>query len=164
MLMSAELKGCITWFIHFFDLPYVRYNCAKFHHCRICVVNFREGVKKAPPYPWAAPKKPILNRVNDVCINHKSLIINEIFYLLKAFYLQYLSYLCMPFYFNYNVVFISRQETKLFKKLIFGTIKYLRTPKSCFSYNFSALFYSWNFFAVLPGVSYFVKVHGSYLF
>ena len=74
--------------------------------------------------------------INDICINHRSLIINEIFYLLKVFDLRYLSYLCMPFYFNYNVVFISRQETKLLKKWIFGTMKYLRTPKSCFSYNF----------------------------
>ena len=30
--------------IHIFlDLPWVRYNCAKFHHCRICVTDFREG-------------------------------------------------------------------------------------------------------------------------
>ena len=51
MLMSAELKGCVTWFICFLDLLWVRYNCAKFHQCRC-------------PHPWAAPKKPILNRVN----------------------------------------------------------------------------------------------------
>ena len=90
---------------------------------------------------------------------------NEIFYLLKPFDLRYLSYLCISFYFNYNVVFISRQETKLFKNWVFGTIKYLRTTKSCFSDNFfSTLFYAWNFFAVLPGVIYFIKIHGSYLF
>ena len=40
-LMSVEIKGCITWFICFFDLLQLRYNCAKFHHCRICVKDFR---------------------------------------------------------------------------------------------------------------------------
>ena len=44
MLMPAELKGCVTWFIYFLDPLWVRYNCAKFHHCRICVTDFREGV------------------------------------------------------------------------------------------------------------------------
>ena len=53
MLMSAELKGCVTRLIYFLDLLWVRYNCAKFHHCRICVTA----------HPWAAPKKPILKRV-----------------------------------------------------------------------------------------------------
>ena len=43
MLMSAELKGCVTWFIYFLDLLWVRYNCAKFYHCRICGTGFREG-------------------------------------------------------------------------------------------------------------------------
>ena len=42
MLMSAELKGCVKSFIHFLDLLWVRYNCAKFHHCRICVTDFRK--------------------------------------------------------------------------------------------------------------------------
>ena len=57
MLMSAELKGCVTWFIHFLDLPYVRYNCAKFHRYRICVVDFREGGPKSPPPIHKQPKK-----------------------------------------------------------------------------------------------------------
>ena len=30
MLISAELKGCATWFIYFLVLLWVRYNCAKF--------------------------------------------------------------------------------------------------------------------------------------
>ena len=38
-------------------------NCATLHHCRICVTDFREGGLFWPPHPWAAPKKPILNRV-----------------------------------------------------------------------------------------------------
>ena len=42
MLMSVELKGYVTWFIYFLHLLWVRYNCAKFHHCRICVRDFRE--------------------------------------------------------------------------------------------------------------------------
>ena len=50
MLMSAELKGCVTWFIYFLDLLWVRYNCAKFHHCRICVTDFRaRGSFCSPP-------------------------------------------------------------------------------------------------------------------
>ena len=57
-------RGCVTWFIYFLDLLWVRYNCAKFHHCSICVTDFREvGAFLPPPHPWAAPKKPILNRV-----------------------------------------------------------------------------------------------------
>ena len=67
MLMSAELKGCVTQFIYFLDLPWVRHNCAKFHRCcRICVTDFREVglfARAPPPYPWAAPKNPILNKV-----------------------------------------------------------------------------------------------------
>ena len=69
-LMSTELKGCVTWFIHFLDLIYVRYNCTKFHQCRICATDFREGRPFCPPPPpcrpsdpWAAPKMSILNRV-----------------------------------------------------------------------------------------------------
>ena len=56
MLMSAELKECVTLFMNFLNLLEVRYNCAKFHHCCICVTNFKEG--GLPPNPWAAPKKP----------------------------------------------------------------------------------------------------------
>ena len=26
-------------------------NCAKFHHCRICATDFREGDLYAPPHP-----------------------------------------------------------------------------------------------------------------
>ena len=51
----------VTWFIYFLDLFQVRYNCAKCHHCRVCVTDFREG-----SHPWVAPKKPILNRVKEI--------------------------------------------------------------------------------------------------
>ena len=40
---SAELKGCVTCFIYVLGLLKVRYNCAKFHLCRICVTDVREG-------------------------------------------------------------------------------------------------------------------------
>ena len=63
MLMSAELNGCIPLFIYFLDLLLVRYKCAKFHHCSICVTDFREEGLSAPCpppcHPWAAPKRPI---------------------------------------------------------------------------------------------------------
>ena len=39
-------------------------NCVKFHHCRIRVTDFKEEVSFWYPHPWAAPKKPILTRVN----------------------------------------------------------------------------------------------------
>ena len=52
-LMSTELKGCVTWFIHFLDLIYVRYNCTKFHQCRICATDFWEGRPFCPPPPAA---------------------------------------------------------------------------------------------------------------
>ena len=51
-----------------------------FHHCKICVADFTEGgPKRLPPHPWAAPKKPILNRVKsestfDTCLNDKELL------------------------------------------------------------------------------------------
>ena len=66
MLMSAELEGCVTWFMYFVDLLYLRYKCDKFHNCRIFVNDCREGIIFRPPpplHPWAAPKRPILNRV-----------------------------------------------------------------------------------------------------
>ena len=56
MLMAAEPKGCV-----------------KFHHCRMCVIDFLEEEARIvtlppppprlPPHPSAAPKKPILNTV-----------------------------------------------------------------------------------------------------
>ena len=53
--------------MYFLDLLWVRYNCAKFHHCRFCVTVFWAGgglFAPPPPHSWATPKKPILNRVN----------------------------------------------------------------------------------------------------
>ena len=40
VLMSAVLKVCFTSIIFSLDLLLVRYNCAKFHHCRICVTGY----------------------------------------------------------------------------------------------------------------------------
>ena len=74
MLMSAEVKGCVTWFMHFLDLLWVRYNGAKFHQCKICVTDFREWRPFwFPPHPWAAPKRPILNRVNNIIIPNNNI-------------------------------------------------------------------------------------------
>ena len=43
---------------YFLDLLWVRYNCAKFHHCRICVTGFREGGLFAlPPSISEQPRK-----------------------------------------------------------------------------------------------------------
>ena len=57
MLMSAELKGCVTWFIYFLDLPWIRYDCAKFYHCRICVTDFRDWGPFCPPPSVSSPEK-----------------------------------------------------------------------------------------------------------
>ena len=55
MVMSPEIKGCVTWFIYFLDLLWVRYNCAKFHHCRICATYFRERGYFCPSTPPFLP-------------------------------------------------------------------------------------------------------------
>ena len=63
----------------FLDLLWVRYNCAKFHHCRIRVTDFREGrgLFALPLLPLAAPKKPILNRVK---IKYHSILVYLLIY------------------------------------------------------------------------------------
>ena len=55
MLMPAELKWWITWFIYFLDFLWVRYNCAKCHHSRICKTYFRERSLFGPQNSWAGP-------------------------------------------------------------------------------------------------------------
>ena len=57
MLMSAELWGCLMWFIYILDLLQLRYNFAKFHHCRICVTDFREGGPFCTPPILEQPRK-----------------------------------------------------------------------------------------------------------
>ena len=58
MLMSTEIKECVTWFIYFLDLLQVRYNFAKFHHCRISVTGFREWCLFGPPIREQPQKSP----------------------------------------------------------------------------------------------------------
>ena len=57
MLISVWLKRYATWFRYFFNLLWVRYNCAKFHHCRICATDFREGGLFAPLSIHKQPRK-----------------------------------------------------------------------------------------------------------
>ena len=58
--------------IHIFlDLLWVRYNFAKFHHCRICETDFREGGLFALfPIHEQPPKSPSLIGPRDVNNNH----------------------------------------------------------------------------------------------
>ena len=56
--MSAELKECGTLFICFLDLPEIRHNCAKIHHCRICATDFM-------PPSVSSPERSHLDRVKD---------------------------------------------------------------------------------------------------
>ena len=78
MLISAKFKGYVIWFIYFLELLWVRYN-AKFYHCMICVTNFSDGepfwTPTPHPHSWAAPKKPILNRVKDFFVSAWSIIV-----------------------------------------------------------------------------------------
>ena len=56
--MSAEPKGYVTRFIYFLDLLWVRYNFAKFHHCRMCVTDLRERGSFCPPPPPPSVSSP----------------------------------------------------------------------------------------------------------
>ena len=57
MLMSAEARECLTWFMYLLDLIQARYCCANFHHCRNCVSNFREGTYLFPSPIRDQPQK-----------------------------------------------------------------------------------------------------------
>ena len=64
--VSRNQRVCHVIFT-FFGSSLVRYNCAKLHNYSICETNLWEGGAFCPlfaPHPWAAPKRPILNRVN----------------------------------------------------------------------------------------------------
>ena len=55
--MSAKIKGYHVIQISF-KSPLgkeIRYNCAKSHHCRICVTNFRGNPKKVYPEIFQQP-------------------------------------------------------------------------------------------------------------
>ena len=60
--VSRTQEVCNVICIFFGSVSSLWCNCVKFHHDRICITNFREG----PIHTWAAPKRPILNRVNNV--------------------------------------------------------------------------------------------------
>ena len=47
--------------MYFLGLLQVRYNCAKFHHCRICVTDFRDWAFLPPPPPPTPPMKFFVN-------------------------------------------------------------------------------------------------------
>ena len=73
---------CISWYSKFRWFPvkkcwcqqnsrvvsryllWERYNCAKFHHCRICVTDFRRGGLFAPPIREQPRKSP-----SWICLN-----------------------------------------------------------------------------------------------
>ena len=46
------------------DVLWVRCNCAKFHHCRICVTDFRDrGDTPIRQHPWNSPSLIELSRI-----------------------------------------------------------------------------------------------------
>ena len=64
---------------------YKWYKCAKFHHCMIYATDFRQGGSFCPPHPWAAPKKPILNRVKEHLLNNTAPLGDCFWYILSLF-------------------------------------------------------------------------------
>ena len=70
--------------MYFLDHLQVRCNCAKFHQCRMCVTEFREGgVFLAPPKvppSVSSLERPILNRVNVGTIRGRSAEIVEMLF------------------------------------------------------------------------------------
>ena len=95
LLLPAERKGYFTQLIYFLDLLQASYNCAKFHHCKICVKHFKEGSLFVPS---------ILNRVKVPKGGSHSRILLKIviLFILKEFswwgpFLVKLQILCLPF-------------------------------------------------------------------
>ena len=87
MLMSAELKGCVMSFTCSLDLLQIRYNCDKFHLCRIFVTDFMEvGLFASPSV--AAPKRPILNRVKLAVLKPSSFCLPTMVRSLRKLFLQ----------------------------------------------------------------------------
>ena len=133
MLMSAELKGCVTWFIYFLDLLWVRYNCAKFHRCRICVTDFRErGSLFGPPIReqsqkspswigWKLPSPTIVHtRFNDNRLFVSFFYYCHYYFSLVFFYLVFffIKWLC-NYLLNFSFCkYISSQPTSIFSKLV----------------------------------------------
>ena len=58
-MISGEKRGMSGDLHTYVDYLLVRYNCAMFHDCRICVTDLREGDLFTLLYPSAAPKRPI---------------------------------------------------------------------------------------------------------
>ena len=62
-----------TFFGCFFK---ARCKYTKFHHCRICMTDFRERVPSPSPprplalHPWVASKRPIMNKVKINTMNY----------------------------------------------------------------------------------------------
>ena len=51
-------SGCVSRdSFFFFNLLWIRYNCAKFHHCKICLTDFRKGGLFDPPPIREKPRK-----------------------------------------------------------------------------------------------------------
>ena len=126
ILMSAELKESVTWFIYFLDLLWVRYNCAKFHHCRICVTDFREGGAffGLPPIceqPQKSPSWIGLSLFIKMMILLIKLIIDQlVFYLcylqlLNAGYMTKFMNILIPYYPKFNVALKRCQYAMLIK-------------------------------------------------
>ena len=150
MLIPAELKGCITWFISFLDLLWVTYKYAKFHHCRICVTDLgRMGAggghfcSPPPSHPWASPKNPILNSVKVKLTGNKINIANYKVYRFSNSFQHikneknpakwYVKYICA---YNLRTGFCKH---KVFGRTTKATMVHHLTPKK-------AQIDGWNFF------------------
>ena len=127
MLMPAELKWCVTWFIYFLNPLCVRYNCGKFHHCRICVTDFREGAFH--PHPWSGLKKPILNRVKRFKQTSEKQFLHLNYYIVFLHIL--LSFITLIFYFFIFCHFFSLNQIISFPILVYQTFLFSLLTKRC---------------------------------
>ena len=86
-----KLRVRATWFIFLLNLLEVRYNCTKFHHCRIC----RTGRERSwSPPSMSSPQKAHLIRINGIIL--------YFFYIFQFKFLIYVffnafSYVTTPF-------------------------------------------------------------------
>ena len=69
LLGGFTIYICISWYskICWFPMKKCWCQCAKFHHCRICVTGFTKRAFLLSRFPWAAPKRHIWIGLSQLC-------------------------------------------------------------------------------------------------
>ena len=112
-------------------LLWVRYNCYKFYHCKICVRDFSEKVALAS-HLWADLKRPTLNMVNINLLvpeNFVLFVFSNVFLWLSFAWMN----ICHFFWLLYHIIVIP--YTTHFK----GYLK-ISTWTSCYQYWLCIIF------------------------